>query len=103
MARIQDDDMVKTIPSDGSDQPLHVRVLPRTPGRAQNLLDAQTIDAPAKCFPIYRVATPKRILRSAIPREGFDNRLACPLRGRILGDVEMNHLAPVMREYDQDE
>lgn len=93
VACIQYDYMIKAVASQRSDQPFDVGILPRTPQRAQNLFDAQTPNAPAECFPIYRVAIPKQIFRSAIPREGFDNLLARPLRGRILGDVEMNHLS----------
>ena len=103
MAGIHDDDLIKALASERSDQPFDVRILPRTSRRAQHLFDAQARHAPTKGFPIDRVAIPEEIVRRALPREGFDQLLACPLRRRILGDVDKNHFAPVMQEYDEDE
>ena len=33
---------------------------------------------------------------SHVPREGLGNLLGRPFRGRMVGDVEMNHTAPMM-------
>jgi hypothetical protein len=79
VARIQYDHMIKTLAVSRSNQPLDVGILPWTPQCAQKFVDTQTRDAPAKCFPKYRVAIPKQIFRRAIPREGFDHLLGCPL------------------------
>ncbi len=103
VACIQYDHMIKALPSQRSDQPFNVGILPGAPRSDENLFDAQTRDPPAKCFSIYRVAIPNEISRSPRPREGFDNLLRCPLRGRVLRDVEINDLASVMEEDDQHE
>ena len=87
----------------GSDQPLHERVLPRTSRCADNLLDPHAVNPLLKCFTVDRIAISKEIRWRAFPWEGFDDLLRRPLSSRILGDVEVQNLASRMGKHNQDE
>ena len=56
MAFIQNDDVIEAVASQGSYEPLHERVLPRTSRRANDLLDPHAPDSPLKCAAIDRIA-----------------------------------------------
>ena len=40
------------------------------------------------------IAIAQEVARCGVPREGFDSLLSCPLRSRVLGDVEVEHPPP---------
>ena len=103
VAFVQNNDVIEAVASQGSDEPLHERVLPRTSRCAKDLLDPHALDPSLKCAAVDRIAVPKQVSRRAVPWKGFDDLLPGPQRGRMLGDVEMNHLSSGMCEYDQHE
>ena len=103
MAFVQHDDMIKAVASQGSDESLHERVLPRTSRCTQDLLDSHTSDPPLKFAAVDCIAIAQEVFRCGVPRKGFDDLLTRPLRSRTLGDIEMNHLSSRMCEHDQHE
>src|ERR1700674_634141 len=103
MAFAEYDDAVEAVAADTADQALNVGILPRTPGGTGALLGAHAPDAAVKRGPINRVPVPQQVLRGAIPREGVDDLLSRPVRGGILGDVEMDDPSLVMCQHEQHE
>ena len=103
MALVQSDDMIETVASQGSDEPLHERVLPWTSRCAEDLPDPHALDPPLKRAAVDRVTISKEILWRAVPWEGFDDLLGRPLSRRILGDVEVQNFPSRMYEHNQDE
>src|ERR1700736_5773559 len=89
MAFVHYDQMIEAIAAQGSDQPLHERVLPRTSRRAEELFDPHALDPPLKCAAVNCIAIAEQVFRRAVPREGLDDLLARPLSRRILGNVEV--------------
>jgi len=49
MAFVQNDEMIEAIVAQGSDQPLHERVLPQTSRFTEDLFDPHALDPPLKC------------------------------------------------------
>lgn len=92
MAFVQNDEMIEAIAAQGSDQPLHERVLPRTSRCAEDLFDPHALDPPLKCAAVDRIAIAEEVFRRAVPWEGLDDLLARPLSRRILGNVEVQNL-----------
>jgi hypothetical protein len=44
MSRVRGEHVVQVFPTDAPDEPLHVRILPRTPGGDEDLLDPHMAD-----------------------------------------------------------
>jgi hypothetical protein len=103
LALVQSDDMIETVAAQGSDEPLHKRVLPRTSWCAKKLLNPYAAKPLSKCFSVHRIAISKEILWRAVPWEGFDDLLGRPLSSRILGNVEVQDFPSRMCKYYQDE
>src|SRR6266851_525423 len=103
MALVQSDDMIEAVSAQRSDEPLHERVLPWTSRCAENLFDPHALNPPLKRAAVDRVAISKEVFRRAVPWEGFNDLLRCPLSSRILGYVEVQNLPSRMFKYDQDE
>ncbi len=103
MAFVQNDEMIEAIAAQGSDEPLHERVLPRTAWCAEDLFDPHTLDPPLKCAAVDRIAIAEEVFRRAVPWDGFDDLLARPLSRRILSDVEVQNLPSRMCKDNQDE
>lgn len=91
MAFVQNDEMIEAIAAQGSDQPLHERVLPRTSRCAEDLFDPHAPDPPLKCAAVDRIAIAEEVFRRAVPWEGLDDLLDGPLSRRILGNVEVQN------------
>jgi hypothetical protein len=89
MAFVHYDQMIEAIAAQGSDEPLHERVLPRTSRCTEDLFDPHALDPPLKCAAVDRIAIAEEVFRHAVPWEGFDDLLARPLSRRILGNVEV--------------
>ena len=51
---VQSDEMIEAVAAQGSDQPLHERVLPRTSRCADNLLDPVMFENSADCYAAAR-------------------------------------------------
>src|SRR5919198_507850 len=86
MSLVQDDHMVQAFTADTPDQPLDVRILPRTPGGDHNLLDPHMLYPLPKGSAIDAVPITQEIPRGLVPREGINDLLGGPLRGGMLSD-----------------
>jgi hypothetical protein len=72
-----------------------------TPGRRENLVDAQASHAAPEGFAEDSVAITQQVRGRGVVREGVDDLLRRPGGGRVLGDVEVHHAPPVMSEDEQ--
>jgi hypothetical protein len=63
MALANDDDVIKTFPSDRADQPLRISVLPRRPRRDRSVTNAHGSDAPDEGSAIGAVTVADQVAR----------------------------------------
>ena len=76
MALVQSDDMIETVASQGSDEPLHERVLPWTSRCAEDLPDPHALDPPLKRAAVDRVTISMTFSPSSRPRARRRNNIA---------------------------
>ena len=99
---IEHDEVVDTFPSEGSDQALHIGILPwRSRGR-QDFANRHASDSSPKDVAVDAVAIMEQVAWGRVPREGLGNLLCRPFRGGMGGDVEMNHAAAMVGEHPED-
>jgi hypothetical protein len=103
VALAQDEDVVETLTPDRADEALRERILPRASGSREDFLDLHALHVLAEGVPIDGVAIAEEIGRGGVVREGVHDLLGCPKSGGMLGDVEVQDPAPMVREDDQDE
>src|SRR3954452_3924414 len=101
MARVQDDVVVQTFPSNGADESLGVWILPGTLWCRQNLLHAQRLDSQSNLSTVPAVPIADEVMRSLSVGECFYDLLCRPSPGRMLGHIEMQHLATIVFQDDQ--
>src|SRR3569833_2998212 len=101
VAGVQDDAVVQTFPSNRANQTLGVWNLPSTFRCCQNLLDAQRLDSRLNLSTVPAVAIADEILSSVSVCERFYDLLCGPSAGRMLGHIEMQHLATIVFQYHQ--
>jgi hypothetical protein len=99
---VEYDNMIQTLSPDRSDQPFHVRVLPGTLPGCQDLLNLKRLHSVPKRGTVNSVSIANQIPRCVTVNECLDNLLAGPLGGRVLGDIEMQHLTSAVFQDDQD-
>ena len=75
--------MVKTVPPDRADQPLHVSVLPWRARWDRSVSNAHSPNTPNEGFPIGRIAVANKVSRRILPTERFGQLLGDPLGARI--------------------
>ena len=94
--------MLETLATNASDDPFHVRALPRRARDARNLLDAEPCDAAFEVSAVHSVPGPQHVARSGVPRKGVNNLLCSPLCRRVFRDIEMYDTAPIVTKDDDD-
>jgi len=77
--------------------------LPRAPGRGEHFAAAHFPHAVPELVAIDSVAVSDRVPGCTIFGKRFPNLLNGPCRGGTLGNVEMNHPAPTVRQHHQHE
>ena len=102
MTLVQDEHVVQAFAADTPDQPLDVRILPRTPWGDHDLLDLHMLYPLLKGSAIDAVPVTQEIPRGLVPREGVNDLLGGPFRGGMLGDVEVDDAPSMMGQDDQD-
>ena len=93
--------MVQALPSNRADESLGVWVLPRTSRRSQNLLHTQRLNAQSNVSTVPAVTIADEILCSVAICERLYDLLCRPSSGRMLGHIEMQHLATVVFQHDE--
>jgi hypothetical protein len=94
--------MVQTLAADGTDQSLHICVLPRTPRRRDDFLDLHSLHSQPKLFAIDLVTISKQEARGGLVGESLDDPLRGPRRRWMICHVEVQYATPVVRQHDED-
>jgi hypothetical protein len=104
MASVQDDVVVQTLPSNRAEESLGVWILPWALRCSQNLLHAERLDSQLNFSTVPTVPIAEEILGRVSAGERFYDLLCRPSSGRMLGHIDMQHLATVVfqeNEYEQ--
>jgi hypothetical protein len=94
-------DMIDALPSDRTDQPFRVSVLPRRSGRGRLISNANGANTPKKHLAIRSIAVMDEIARSPVPSAGLDQLPGDPFRGRMRCGAQPQNLTPVMPQNEQ--
>jgi hypothetical protein len=93
--------MIKAVLTYRSDQAFAERILPRTPRRRQNFLDANCANPFSKLLSINAVTIPQQIPRFAPSGKRLNDLLASPVCCRMFGHIVMHDSPTVVGENDQ--
>ena len=100
MPIIEHDDVVDALSSDRSNEPLDIRILPRTsPGR-HDLLDAHVLDAVLEHATVDTIAIAHEVAWHMAPRKRLYDLLRRPCGGRVRRHVEVQHAASVVSKNE---
>src|SRR5258708_2546418 len=99
----QDDDMIETLAADRADEPLRVGVLPRAGGRRQHFTNPHVLQPLPERVTIDAVAIAKEVGRRGVVWEGVDDLLGGPGARGMFGHVEVEDVAALVGEHDEDE
>jgi hypothetical protein len=88
--------VIEALTTDTPDQPLDVRILPRTPGSNQYFFNAHVPHPLPKGGGIDVVPITQQIAWCFVSWEGVNDLLGGPRGGGVLGDVDMHHAAAFM-------
>mgnify|MGYP001819726022 CR=1 FL=1 len=95
---IEHDDVIQTIPANGTDQAFDEWVLPRRTRRCKHILYSQAFDPSLDSVTIDAIAVTYQIARRGIKWKRFHDLLGCPSGGGMLGHVKVHDFATVMTE-----
>jgi len=96
VALVEHDDVVEQITADGSDDAFRERILPRAPGCADHLLDAEGFHLLGEPRSIDRITIAEEQAGRGVTREGLGELVRGPLGGGVLGDAEVEELAALV-------
>lgn len=102
MGFVEYNHMIQTVSADRTDDTFAVRILPRRTGGDQDFVDSQAFYAIFEIVAVGAVAITNEKTRRFFVREGVDDLLGGPYGVGISGHVEVNDLAPVVTENDED-
>jgi hypothetical protein len=88
------DDMVETVPTEGSDDPFDVRVLPGRSGSDDHLRKPEALDASVEHLAVDPIAVANHVTSGRSPRQGLDHLLRGPGGRGVAGDVDVKHAPP---------
>ena len=97
----QDDHMVQTFATDGTDNSLHVGILPWRSTSRDSLFDAHVLDSVLKIMAVDQISIPNQKPRRCVIWKRLDDLLSRPLGSWILGDVEVHHAPTMMAQHDK--
>jgi hypothetical protein len=92
----EDDDVVEHLSPDGADNAFGEGVLPRGPWRAEDLLEFERGDGLSDEGAEDAVSVAVKETQRRVKREGVKELPPCPLRGGMLGDVDVADAAPAV-------
>ena len=102
MSFIENDVVVKAVSPNRSDEPLHVWIGPGRAWRDEHLVHTETLDATPKYLIVCLIAVTHHVLWRRVPRESLDHLLRGPLGSRVLGNIEVNNLAALVPQHEED-
>jgi hypothetical protein len=102
MSLIKDDDLIQQLAADGADQALHEGTLPGRTRRRHNFLDVQAGQTAPYFLCEDAIAVADEITRRRLEGEGLPQLPAHPFRSRRRRDLEVDDLASLVAENDED-
>src|SRR5215470_14987385 len=96
---VDHDHVVQTFSANTSDNPFRIAVLPRTPSRYRNLLNAQSINSCREIMTIDPITISYQVARHGVVGKRFHHLPSRPSSGWVFRDIEMQNTTSVMREY----
>ena len=103
MSGIQNNEMIESVSTDRADEPLGVRILPRTSRRREHLLSTQGGDPLADCLAVHPIPVANETAGRIATGERFDDLLGGPGRRRMFGHIEMQHPSTLVLQHHEDE
>jgi hypothetical protein len=103
MARVQNNKVVQTLSANRADESLSIWILPGTLKGCQHFRDAQRLNAQSNIIAVNTVPVADEKTGSLSIGESLDNLLRGPGGRRMLGYVEVQHLATAMFQYEEHE
>jgi hypothetical protein len=99
----EDENVIQTLPSDRTDEALREGILPWAVRGREDFLDPQALHTAPKRLAVDLVAIVEEIGWSGVVREGVHDLLGGPVRGGMLGDVEVDDTSSIVGEHHEDE
>ena len=96
MTLVEDDDVIETLATDGTDETLDVGRLSRRSWSNELFRDTEAVQSALESFTINGIAVAQQITGSGVEGEGFDDLLRSPLGGWVSSDIEVDDLASLM-------
>jgi hypothetical protein len=101
MTGVQNNEVVQTLSAYGSDQALHVGILPGTLRRREYLFNPQRLQSPLDFISESAIPIPDQIAWRFAVSERLDNLLCNPSGCWVIGHVEVEHFAPAMLQHEE--
>ena len=95
--------MVEALPAQGPDYPLHLGILPGAVRSNDHLFDAESPHSLPERQAVHRIPVADHEARRLFVAERLHDLLRCPLGRRVLGHVEVDDPASIVREHDENE
>ena len=95
---IEHDDVIQTVPANGTDHAFDEWILPRRSARCYHLLDTQALDPSSHSVTIDAIAVTQQISRCGIKWKRLDYLLGYPPSSWVRSYIAVHDLATVMTE-----
>jgi len=95
MSLIEDDDVIQTIPANGTDHAFDEWILPGRSARRYHLLDTQTLDPSSHSVTIDAIAVTQQITRCGIKWKRFHDLLGCPSSSWVCSHIAVHNLPSI--------
>jgi hypothetical protein len=99
----EDQNVIQTLAADRADEALRERILPRTLRCRKDFLDVHALHSMPKRRAVDLITVAQEIRGCGLVREGVHDLLGGPVRGGVIGHVEVDDAPPMMSEHDEDE
>ena len=102
MTRVEDDDMIEALATDGADEPLDIG---RLPGRARcdaHFINTEAAHTAPEWSAVDGIAVAQQVARRGVEGKRLDYLLCRPLGRGVFGDVEVHDLPPFMSQHEKD-
>jgi hypothetical protein len=95
--------MIETLSADRTDQTFDVRVLPRTPGSGQDVVDLHRLETGPKGLAVDPVSVSQQESGRRVPGERVADLLRGPRGRRMFRDIDMHDPTAVVTQDEEDE
>ena len=103
MSFAQDQNVAQTLAADGTDEPFREGVLPGAVRSGEDFTDPHALHASLKYVAVDAVPIAEEIWRCAIIGESLHDLLGGPVGGGVLGHVEVDDAATMVKQHDENE